>query len=75
MREFDSFSCRHLKGPLEYSVEGADIFLIGREEVRLRIGVPGKVFGNNLSNNLSMMKRLVAAVRAHNPLAISACRR
>ena len=53
-------------------MEGADIFLIGRGEVRVRVGDAGtKIFGDNLKNELGMMGLLSAAVRAHNLLAIS----
>ena len=66
----------HLKRPLEYSEEGADISLIGGEEVRVRIGDAGKmVFGDNYLDKLGVMGLLVVAVRAHNLLAIPARRR
>ena len=57
-------------------MEGVDISLIGGEEVRVRIGYTGTtIFGDNLRNELSMMGLLIAAVRAHNLLAILARRR
>ena len=46
--------------------------MIGGEEVRVRIGDAGtKIYGDNLRNELGMMGLLIAAVRAHNLLAIS----